>query len=140
MAGWHRWLDRHEFEQALEVGYGLGSLGCCSPWGRKESDMTEQLNWTKLRHLEITLNGNGVEGGREVQEGGDMCIPMSDHFVKWQKPTQYFTAIILQLKINKFIEKKKKLWVKVEILPESGKAETTSCMMKWFLFFRCLVL
>jgi len=48
-----------------------------------------------------------VEGGREVQEGGDMYIPMSDHFVKWQKPTQYFKAIILQLKINKFIEKKR---------------------------------
>ena len=35
--GWHRWLNGHEFEQ--------GSLGCCSPWGCKESDTTEQLNW-----------------------------------------------------------------------------------------------
>ena len=44
MAGWHHQLDVHEFEQALGVGDGLGSLGCCSPWSPKESDMTEQLN------------------------------------------------------------------------------------------------
>ena len=37
-------LDGHEFEQALGVGDGQGGLGCCSPWGRKESDiLTEQL-------------------------------------------------------------------------------------------------
>ena len=44
-----RWLDgitdsMYEFEQALGVGDGQGSLTCCSPWGRKESDTTEQLN------------------------------------------------------------------------------------------------
>ena len=37
---YHR-LDGHEFEQAVEVGDGQGSLACCSPWGRKESDTTE---------------------------------------------------------------------------------------------------
>ena len=44
--GWHHRLNGHEFEQALGVGDGQGSLACCSPWGRKESDMTERLNWT----------------------------------------------------------------------------------------------
>ena len=44
MAGWHHRLDAHEFEQAPGVGKGQGSLECCSPWGLKESDMTEQLN------------------------------------------------------------------------------------------------
>ena len=47
MVGWHHRLDRHEFEQAPGVGDGQGGLVCCSPWGRKESDMTEQLNWTE---------------------------------------------------------------------------------------------
>ena len=47
MVGWHHWLDWHEFEQVLEVGDGQGSLVYCSPWGRKESDMTEQPNWTE---------------------------------------------------------------------------------------------
>ena len=41
MAGWHHRLVRCEFEQALGDGEGQGSLACCSPWGRKESDMTE---------------------------------------------------------------------------------------------------
>ena len=48
MVGWHHWLNGHEFEQALGVGDGQGSLACCSPWGHKELDMTEQLNWTEL--------------------------------------------------------------------------------------------
>ena len=44
MVGWHRWLDGHEFEQALGVGDGQGGLACCSPWGRKELDMALRLN------------------------------------------------------------------------------------------------
>ena len=42
MVGWHHRCDGHEFEQA--VGDGQGSLECCSPRGRKESDTTERLN------------------------------------------------------------------------------------------------
>ena len=49
MVGWHHQLDGHEFEQTLGVGDGQGSLACCSPWGHKESDTTEQLDWTELR-------------------------------------------------------------------------------------------
>ena len=44
MVGWHHRLNGHEFEQALRVGDGLGGLVYCSPWARKESDTTEQLN------------------------------------------------------------------------------------------------
>ena len=42
MVGWHHQLNEHKFEQAPGVGKGQGSLVCCSPWGRKESDITEQ--------------------------------------------------------------------------------------------------
>ena len=42
--GWHHRLDGHEFEQTLGAGDGQGGLASCSPWGGKESDMTEQLN------------------------------------------------------------------------------------------------
>ena len=44
MVGWHHQLNGHEFEQALGGGDGQGSLVCCSPWGRKESEITELLN------------------------------------------------------------------------------------------------
>ena len=47
MVGWHYWLDEHEFEQGPGVGDGQGSLACCSPWGRKELDTAEWLNWTE---------------------------------------------------------------------------------------------
>ena len=47
MVGCHYWPDGHEFEQAPAVGDGQGSLACCSPWGCKESDSTEGLNWTE---------------------------------------------------------------------------------------------
>ena len=50
MVRWHLWLDGHEFEQALEFGDGQGGLACCNPWGHKESDMAEQLNWTELTY------------------------------------------------------------------------------------------
>ena len=49
--GWHHQLDRHEFEQALGVGDGQGSLACCSLWGCKELDMTEQLKWRSYPFL-----------------------------------------------------------------------------------------
>ena len=48
MSGWHHWLNGHEFEQVPEDGEGQGSLMCCSPWGCKESDITEQLNTNKI--------------------------------------------------------------------------------------------
>ena len=44
MVGWHHRLSGHESEQALGIGEEQGSLVCYSPWGHKESDMTERLN------------------------------------------------------------------------------------------------
>ena len=48
MVGWHQWLDEHEFQQALGIGDGQESRVCYSPWGHKELDTTEWLNWIKL--------------------------------------------------------------------------------------------
>ena len=49
VVGWHHWLNGHEFEWTPGVGDGQGGLVWCSPWGRKELDMAERLNWTELR-------------------------------------------------------------------------------------------
>ena len=54
MIGWHYQLNGHEFEQTPEDGEGQGSLACCSLWGCKESDMSEQLNNNKYTHVGIT--------------------------------------------------------------------------------------
>ena len=55
MVEWHHQLSGHEFEQALGVGDAQGGLAFCSPWGRKESDTTEQLNWTELNWIFIVI-------------------------------------------------------------------------------------
>ena len=68
MVGWHHWLDRHEFEQAPGDGEGQGSLSCCSPWGYKESDMTERLN--KKAPVNLLL---GVLLGREIYKFPSFC-------------------------------------------------------------------
>ena len=57
MVGWHPWLNGHEFEQSQGTGDGQGSLECCSPWGLKESDMTE---WTEL--METKKKTSGYQG------------------------------------------------------------------------------
>ena len=44
MVGWHHRLNGHEFEQTQGDSEGQGSLACYSPWGCKESDMTDWLN------------------------------------------------------------------------------------------------
>ena len=62
MAGWHHWLDAHEFDQAVGVGDGQGGLTCCSPWSRKESDTTERLNSAELNE------DGGSDGGEPEGE------------------------------------------------------------------------
>ena len=64
MVGGHHRFNGHEFEQAPGVGDGQGSLAYCSPWGRTESDMTEQLNWTDVDHL-----GENETGPTQQREG-----------------------------------------------------------------------
>ena len=54
MVGWYHWLNEDEFEQTPGDGEGQGSLMC--PWGHKESDMTEQLNWTSIEIAYLTFH------------------------------------------------------------------------------------
>ena len=56
MVGWHHQLNGHEFEQVSGAGYGQGSLACCSPWGHKESDTTEWLNWTERKLIALPIH------------------------------------------------------------------------------------
>ena len=59
MVVWHHRLNGHEFEQALGVGGGQGSLTFCSPWGRKESDTTEHLSTAQYSIWQATLIDSG---------------------------------------------------------------------------------
>ena len=59
MVGWHLWLNGHEFEQALEVGDGQGSLAGCSPWSHKSR--TWLRDWT-----ELTPNNNDYDCDQSI--------------------------------------------------------------------------
>ena len=54
MAAWHHRLSGHDSEWTPGVGDGQGGLVCCDSWGRKESDTTERLNWTKTEQFQYT--------------------------------------------------------------------------------------
>ena len=58
MVRWHHRLNGHEFEQALGVDDGQGGLARCSPWGHKESDTTEWLNWTEDSYVWLITGKN----------------------------------------------------------------------------------
>ena len=99
MTGWHHQLDGHEFEQALGCGHGhlgcQGSLVCCSPWGRKELDMTERLNWTEIRKLQFLLTVDrrwpelGGDTGHHWSSQGPLllCFVMCSSITQWKHCT-----------------------------------------------------
>ena len=65
-----RWSDgitdsMDEFEQALGIGDGQGSLVCCDSWGRKESERTERLNWTEAFFM-VQLSQPYVTTGKTI--------------------------------------------------------------------------
>ena len=76
MAGWHHRLDGHGFGWTPGVGDGQGGLACCNSWGRKESDRTEQLNWTEL------------------------CSIRAESFLLWEHPQVFAAKNVLSSIIN----------------------------------------
>ena len=77
MAGWHHRLDGCGFEWTPGVGDGQGGLVCCNSWGCKESDTTEQLNWTELL-------------GRKVMTNLDSILKSRDYFANKGPPSQSY--------------------------------------------------
>jgi len=77
MVGWHQRLSGHEFEQTLKDSEGQESLACCSPWGHKESDMTEQLNSNNKGGNR--KRGFVAEAHGESQVRRDVCLWFSTY-------------------------------------------------------------
>ena len=75
MFGWHHWLNGHDFESTPGVGDGQGGLVCCSPWGRKVSDMTEwnELNWTDWTTCQALCDSK-LPWGRKMPLTGVSCL------------------------------------------------------------------
>ena len=79
MVGWHHWLNGLEFESTLGVGDGQEGLTCCSPWGCKELDMTEWLNWTEPMLIRVFESQQDTHDGWNNRNGSWRI-----HFDIWQ--------------------------------------------------------
>ena len=97
MAGWNHWLDG-ESQWTPGVGDGQGGLVCCSSWGSKESDRTEQLNWTE--YYIVTEWRRAVRERRSLQTFNldnymdcSALIKKKDSLEPWIK---YFTTPFLK--------------------------------------------
>ena len=93
MAGWHHWLDERESEWTPRVGDRQGGLACCDSWSRKESDMTEWLNWTdgitgkwwEIQHEFkscLLLGRKAVINLDSMLKSRDITLPTEVHQVK----------------------------------------------------------
>ena len=88
MVGWHHWLNGHEFEWIPGVGDGQGGLACCGPWGCKESDVTEWLNWTDSNSWLIgKVSDAGKEWGQKKRASEDEMAGWHHRYSElWQTP------------------------------------------------------
>ena len=87
MVGWHHRLDGHEFEQTPVDSEEQGGLVFCSPWGHKESDMTERLNWTDLKLTACWNKNYSPEKHKIIQKlqcfiHSDLCLIVIGSVVK----------------------------------------------------------
>ena len=101
IVGWHYQLDGREFKQALEAGDRQGSLACCSPWGRKELDTTQQLNWTDrdymlkktifFLHIDMKVRNCSIFEHRSQEAVMPCYLPI---LIKFCNSTWFLVAII----------------------------------------------
>ena len=114
MVGWHHLLDGHEFEQAPGVGDGPGGLVCCSPWGHKELDMTEQLNnnikkWDQEEAILLNVKTGGQsfasDEGKKQKPTTKNCgqeLALANHEIfTWNNPVVHASlkAQIVQMNV-----------------------------------------
>ena len=76
MAGWHHRCNGHELGQTSGDGEGQGSLACCNPWGRKESDTTGQLNNKQMARVNTDILGIS-----ELKWMGTGNFNSDDHYI-----------------------------------------------------------
>ena len=78
MVGWHHRFNDQELGQTLGDGEGQGSLACCSPWGRKELDMTERLNNNKYYGCNVKHDDYSKQQKEKESEVAQLCPTLCD--------------------------------------------------------------
>ena len=120
MVGWHHQLNRHEFEQAPGASDGQGSLVCCSPWGHKESDMTEWLHFHFLRYQRLELQHSLFLKGEHIS------ITLSKKSKEASKPGFSNTWIENFQMFKLVLEKAEKPEIKLPTSDGSSKKQESS--------------
>ena len=100
IVGSHHWLNGHEFEQTPEVSEGQGSLLCCSPWGCRESDMTEQMKKKFFFDTRKLIVRNKIAFSTSIN---DRCILL---FCPW---VILYICMLLTI-VDKYVYLNAKLW------------------------------
>ena len=100
IVGWHHQVKGHEFEPTLGDSEGRGSLACYSPWGHKESHMTEQLTL-----LQETRERCGPKNWMYILQAEDSQLPLSSvqfsHSIVSDSVTPWTAAHQASLSITK---------------------------------------
>ena len=111
MAGWYHWLDGCESQWTPGVGDGQGGLACCNSWGRKESDMTEWLNWAETMWNFICITHKNIckLKKRQATRSVNMLIFLSINF----SSTQAYTLNQKMITFNWFLYRGKNHQIKL---------------------------
>ena len=120
MSGWHHRLDGHEFEWTPGVSDGQGGLVYWDSRGCKESDTTEQLNWTELNFS----SGTFPDGGKILFSIEGSLFPLLSIYLG---PDVYFTKVVLLILFHKSLGVKDKIF---EFWVWKKKMENTSFFKK----------
>ena len=110
MAGWHHRLNRSEFEWTQGVGDGQGGLACCSSWGRKESDTTEQLNWTELGSTPIYEKNEIVNSLPDVDIYHNQNYVYFCIFTFWMKDAYFKETTVWSITVINIMQNSNDLW------------------------------
>ena len=98
MAGWHHWLDGRESAWTPGVGDGQGGLACCDLWGRKGSDMTEQLNWTELNWIAVNAGLEEAQAGIKIARRNINYLRYVDDTTLMAESAEELKSLLMKVK------------------------------------------
>ena len=138
MVGWHHGLDGQEFEHPPGAGDEQGKLVCCSPWGCKESDMTEWLNWTRNTEISIkcicflSFNSHALEI-QSLWKGTNYAYNFLALYLLHDLQHNFLAPKTPPIFMGRFTIKgdwkKANLWTLKQILPHPIQPSDISCLM-----------
>ena len=99
MVGWHNQLNGHEFELAPGVGDGQGSLVCCSPWGRSQTQLSD---WTELNYLICYCS--------QMAKSFESALHRAYYIVKNQKISTVVQSLLLLYSLPADVKLETHLW------------------------------